>query len=77
MSCPLTKEHQQKHLLNVKSNDGKCPARECPVLKEYVEKKSQKTCFCECCECNPCDCDGSSKCPFLNNHECSYLKNMK
>lgn len=41
MSCPFTKDHGKDFMKNlgIVTKDGKCPARECPVLKDYVAKK--------------------------------------
>lgn len=78
MSCPYNKEQQINHCLNIKPDNGKCPARGCPVLKNYVEKQVQKG-YKNKCEYDPCNCNDISKhkCPFLKNHKCSYLNNLK
>lgn len=74
MSCPYNKTQQAKHCLNLSSGDGKCPARGCPILKEHVEKQANKS-----DPRDPRDRGDSveNKCPFLENHNCSYLNNLK
>lgn len=75
MSCPYNKNEQDNHWLNLSSDDSKCPARGCPILKEHVERLSKKVCECNPCD-YPCDCP-QNKCPFLQKHNCSYLNNLK
>lgn len=40
MECPFTKTHSKDFMqkLGIESKDGKCPARDCPVLKDYVKE---------------------------------------
>ena len=62
--CPFKLNHSQNWLnkLMIKSDDGKCPARQCPVLKDYINK--------------PANNSYSGKCPFLLKHPCSYFEKM-
>ena len=62
--CPFKQSHSQEWFdkMMIKSDDHSCPARKCPVLKDYIDKSLDKK--------------YEGKCPYLQKHPCSYFEKM-
>ena len=73
MSCPFLKDHSAD--LIPQSKDGSCPAKNCPVLKKYVEEKKELRTREDARSSSVVN--SESKCPYKKYHDCPYLEKLQ
>ncbi len=62
--CPFKATHSKEWLekMMIVSEDHRCIARKCPVLKDYIDKPMKNT--------------YKGDCPYLQKHPCPYFEKM-